>query len=367
MARDQSLVARVLALGGEPSSWTLDTKKQCNADLRGRHPVALAHRAADIGTAVHRMTEMLDRGQPVEAGPWEPDIEAYVNALIEAELSVAEVECRLVCDDLEMAGTADRILRNGSRNLIADIKTGETVDYGGLGWAAQLAVYAHGALYDVDERASGWPPPTSTAPPASSSTCRPVRDAAPSTRSTSSPATAPRNWPTRSAPCAARRSGGSNPSPPPHRRPTSPPAALPVPAGGDRRARLLERYGRLDANRQIAFRARGVDRDDLDAVEAALDALEPVAVADELLHDSASVAELNERLLVITPEQRARLNALARQALEGQGQPIVFRFEPFTRNVHICAGPAVVPGGRLRRRRRSARSSRPSWPTRCRP
>ena len=136
---------------------------------------------------------------------------------------------------------------------------------------------------------------------------------------------------------------------------TSPPVSLPLAGGGeraarspaptpslvgagDRRAALLERYSRLDADRQIAFRARGVDRDDLDAVEAALDALEPVAVDDKLLRDSASVAELNGRLLVITPEQRARLNMFARQALKGQGQPIVFRFEPFTRNVHICAG-----------------------------
>ena len=107
MARDQSLVARVLALGGEPSSWTMDTKKACNEMCTDATAVALAHRAADIGTAVHRMTEMLDRGQPVDAGPWEADLEAYVNTLIDAGLAVLDghIECRLVCDELEVAGS----------------------------------------------------------------------------------------------------------------------------------------------------------------------------------------------------------------------------------------------------------------------
>ena len=113
MARDNSLVARVLALGGDPSTWDLAVKKQANQIVEDASGVALSHRAADIGTALHRLTEMLDRGDRVPAGPYEADLEAYVNALITAGLSVVEVECRLVCDELEMAGTADRILRNG--------------------------------------------------------------------------------------------------------------------------------------------------------------------------------------------------------------------------------------------------------------
>ena len=94
---------------------------------------------------------MLDRGEPVHAGPYEADLEAYTNALIAAGLSTVPelVECRLVCDALEMAGTADRLLRRADgRWLVGDIKTGATVDYGALGWSAQLAAYAHSDLYD---------------------------------------------------------------------------------------------------------------------------------------------------------------------------------------------------------------------------
>lgn len=152
MARDPSLVARVLALGGDPSTWDQPTKAKANQIHTAAAEVALAHKAADIGTALHRMTEIIDRNEPLIAGPYEADIEAYVNAIAAAGYVVDArwIECRMVCDALLMAGSPDRIVTRASDGLhrIADVKTGETVDYGGLGWAAQLAAYAHGALYD---------------------------------------------------------------------------------------------------------------------------------------------------------------------------------------------------------------------------
>ena len=318
----------------------METKKACNEVCTDATAVALAHRAADIGTAVHRMTECLDRGQPVDAGPWEPDIEAYVNTLIDAGLAVLDghIECRLVCDELEVAGSADRILYRiaDGANLIADIKTGETVDYGGLGWAAQLAAYAHGALYDVEagERLSTPALDRTTGIiihlPAGRGVCTLYEidlvagyRAAQLANEIRSVRREARRW---IQPIAATSSATSTPTP----------TALPVPVGvGDRRTQLLERYSRLDPSRQIAFRARGVDRDNLDAVQAALEEIEPVAV-DEKRLGTPEVAELNERLMTITPEQRTLLNDLARQALKGPGQPIVFRYEPFERNVAIC-------------------------------
>jgi hypothetical protein len=151
MARDPSLIARVLAVGGDPGSWDDVAKKAVNRIHEDAATVAQAHKGADIGTAVHRLTEMLDRGQPFHAGPYEADLTAYTNALIEARLFADErfVECRLVCDALEMAGTADRLLRRADGSwVVADLKTGASVDYGALGWSAQLAAYAHSDLYD---------------------------------------------------------------------------------------------------------------------------------------------------------------------------------------------------------------------------
>jgi len=154
MAYDLSLVARVLAVGGDPSTWDDAQKNEMNEISDAAAGVAQAHKSADIGSAVHALTERTDRGEKVIAGPYEADIEAYVNALIAAgfEVDPLYIECRLVCDELRLAGTADRILTRSSDRMrfIADLKTGASVDYGGLGWGAQLAAYAHSLLYDVD-------------------------------------------------------------------------------------------------------------------------------------------------------------------------------------------------------------------------
>jgi hypothetical protein len=150
-AHDASLIARVLAIGGNPATWDQTAKSAVDKIVVAAAAVAQAHKGADIGSAVHTLTERRDRGEQVEAGPYQPDLDAYTNALIAAGLTVVDIECRMVCDSLLMAGTADRIVKDSSgRHFIADIKTGATVDYGALGWAAQLAAYAHSRLYDID-------------------------------------------------------------------------------------------------------------------------------------------------------------------------------------------------------------------------
>ena len=100
---------------------------------------------------MHTLTERLDRGEDVVGGPYQADLDAYRDTLTKAGLSVRPewVECRMVCDSLQLAGTVDRIVvAADGRNYIADLKTSATVDFGALGWSAQLAAYAHSDLYD---------------------------------------------------------------------------------------------------------------------------------------------------------------------------------------------------------------------------
>jgi len=151
-AHDQSLIARVLAVGGNPGTWTREQKQVIRQIHEDAQQVAQAHKAANIGTAIHSLTEALDRGEPVASGLYQADLDAYRTTLDAAGFTCHPewVECRMVCDELEMAGTADRIVTDtDSRHFIADLKTSASVDYGGLGWAGQLAAYAHGHLYDV--------------------------------------------------------------------------------------------------------------------------------------------------------------------------------------------------------------------------
>jgi hypothetical protein len=156
MAKDPSLVARVLAIGGTPHEWDQEQKSAVNAIADAASDVAQAQRSADIGTAVHLMVERLNRGEDVDGGPYQADLDAY-RAAVNAMGWVIDpryVECRMVCDELEMAGTCDLIVIGEEFNYIADLKTGGTVEYATLGHAAQLAAYANGDIYDVetDER-----------------------------------------------------------------------------------------------------------------------------------------------------------------------------------------------------------------------
>jgi hypothetical protein len=155
MAKDPSLVARVLAIGGSPHEWDQEAKSAVNAIADAASDVAQAQRSADIGTAVHLMVERLNRGEDVDGGPYQADLDAY-RAAVEAMGWVIDpryVECRMVCDVLEMAGTCDLIVGRtiDHRRYIADLKTGGTVEYAVLGHAAQLAAYASGDIYNVDD------------------------------------------------------------------------------------------------------------------------------------------------------------------------------------------------------------------------
>lgn len=124
--------------------------------------------AADLGTALHKMTERVERGEEFKAPPpYDADIAAYLSALDEAGLTSEYIECKICSDEWRAAGTADRIyllnkdllmpdgtvLPAGSR-VIGDLKTGNRLDYSLPGYTIQLALYCDGVFYDVntDER-----------------------------------------------------------------------------------------------------------------------------------------------------------------------------------------------------------------------
>lgn len=109
---------------------------------------AAASAKATTGTALHSLTEALDRGQELPALPAgaQASIDAYAAAT--KELKAVAIESFTVLDSLQVAGTPDRVVEYGGERYIADIKTG-SIDYGILKIAAQLAVYARGQLYDI--------------------------------------------------------------------------------------------------------------------------------------------------------------------------------------------------------------------------
>lgn len=119
---------------------------------------ARANAKRDKGTLLHALTEYADRGEPlpetgtVDGVVWEvtdadrADIAAYVKAT--EDLTVTHIERFTVCDELQVAGTPDRLVSFDGQTYIADLKTG-SVDYAALSIAMQLSVYSRSQFYDT--------------------------------------------------------------------------------------------------------------------------------------------------------------------------------------------------------------------------
>lgn len=154
MSRTPSLVARACAITADPKAWTAEDKKQINAIADEAQTAAKSNQAADIGTALHRMTERVDLGETLSdlPEPFKSDIAAYTAGMVAHGLLTTPkyVECRMVCDELKLAGTADRVVAHAiAIQRIFDLKTGDSIEAAALGYAVQLAIYAHSVLYDI--------------------------------------------------------------------------------------------------------------------------------------------------------------------------------------------------------------------------
>ena len=103
--------------------------------------------AANVGTALHTLTERLHAGEDLGHVPadLQADLAAYVACLTRHQIEVVEVEQFVVYEACEVAGTLDRLMRfPDGRLAIADLKTGAgAVEWGLTSIAVQLACYAN--------------------------------------------------------------------------------------------------------------------------------------------------------------------------------------------------------------------------------
>ncbi len=139
LSKRPDLMMRVQA---KPSNKDLD--RICEDSLKA----AGSDASANIGTAIHALTELIDRGQTPEIPPQaEKDIQAYIAAV--KPMKMEAIEVFVVHDRLKVGGTFDRIVRYEDKLYVADLKTG-SIDYDGAKIAMQLAVYANSQIYDVE-------------------------------------------------------------------------------------------------------------------------------------------------------------------------------------------------------------------------
>ena len=126
-----------------------EDKRKLDALVQDCLNVARSHARAEVGTALHKILETIDRGG--DPGPYPQAFAADVQAYRRATRGwrYAGLEQFVVCDELAAAGSFDRLrVMPGGRRRIVDLKTGASLDYAALSIAVQLAVYANGETYD---------------------------------------------------------------------------------------------------------------------------------------------------------------------------------------------------------------------------
>jgi hypothetical protein len=129
------------------ASTSLDDKQTLDRIVQQAIEAAGASSKANIGTALHQITQQIDLGRkPAILPGLQTDIDAYTAGITRHGIIIDPrlIEVLLVNEKHEYAGTADRIARfaNRKRKQIFDLKTGN-IDYAINAIAVQMAMYAN--------------------------------------------------------------------------------------------------------------------------------------------------------------------------------------------------------------------------------
>ena len=126
-------------------------KRDLNALCKEAAEAGGATTAASEGTGLHALTEAVDRGATVDDLGVDPGTAEYVTAYqaATAHLDMLDIELFVVNDQLQAAGTFDRLVRlPDGRVVVADLKTGKHDAGYPLGVTVQIATYANAARYN---------------------------------------------------------------------------------------------------------------------------------------------------------------------------------------------------------------------------
>jgi hypothetical protein len=130
-----------------------DNKDELNKVADKAKEAAKAGAAATTGTALHALTERVDRGEELPALPAEYAADMEVYRRMTQPMTTLEIEKFVVNDYYQVGGTFDRMYGVGGRRYIGDTKTGSRIDYGIGKIVMQLAMYSRSAGYDPENGA----------------------------------------------------------------------------------------------------------------------------------------------------------------------------------------------------------------------
>jgi len=128
---------------------SIENKKVVGDAVEQAMAAAKSDQAANLGTTLHSLTEAWDQGffdDAFTTPELVADVEAYGKATEHLKVEAAEVF--VVIDELQTAGTFDRIVTlPDGRKMVADIKTGQNEPRYPHGATTQIAIYSRGITY----------------------------------------------------------------------------------------------------------------------------------------------------------------------------------------------------------------------------
>lgn len=144
-----TLVSGAIANGDPDADWP--TKRALNDAVGQAMEAAGSSKGATAGTGFHSLTEAIDRGNDplfVSAAD-QLRLDAYRAAT--ANLEMLDMECFVVNDTVQSAGTFDRLVRlPDGAVVVADLKSGKSEATYPFATTVQIATYANGHRYDVE-------------------------------------------------------------------------------------------------------------------------------------------------------------------------------------------------------------------------
>jgi hypothetical protein len=156
VASDPALQARVIAVKPDDRKAKAIIREAAIQSGRG-------NQAADMGTALHAMSERWEQEPDWDPGPpYRASLEAYTKEMERIGVVSELFEYHVVNLDYKAAGTADRLYRTTrplvtpkgdvlpvDTLIVGDLKTGKSLDFSLPGYSVQMALYAQGEMYDV--------------------------------------------------------------------------------------------------------------------------------------------------------------------------------------------------------------------------
>jgi len=152
--------ALIAETAGDPWYNSPGSKAQAKALVKECQEAGGSNDRAKVGNALHAITAAVDAGKDIAhlSDETATDVAAYVAGLSQAGIQVLPeyIEQMVVLDDWQVAGTFDRVATVNGVQMIADLKTGDNLEYSWLQIAVQLAIYAHAdAIYQQGNAANG--------------------------------------------------------------------------------------------------------------------------------------------------------------------------------------------------------------------